>query len=69
MNHPSLNHNLIFAAIRGGWEMTHICRIFEYLSQFRIITGAAGKALAGYENCFQKVVPPRLVFDMVCLVA
>ena len=67
MNHPSLNHNLIFSAMRGGWEMTHICRIFEYLNQYRIIIGCAGKALAGYENALQKVVPPCLLFLQVSL--
>lgn len=68
MNHPSLQHNVLFCAMRGGWEMTNVCRMFEYLQQFRVIIGCAGKALAGYENALQKVVPPCLLFLVVSLV-
>ena len=62
LNHPSLCLNLIPVGLRGGWEMSSITRMFEYITLILPAITVAGKVLASVKNPFQKVCQPRLVF-------
>ena len=65
VNHP--NAELVHAIMRGGWEMSSINSMFEYVLQCPQSVAIAGRALAGWPNCRQKCVPPRLLRDTLTI--
>ena len=65
LNHPRTLFNLIPVGLRGGWEMTNVTRMFEYVNLLLAIT-AAGKVLAAYSNPFNTVHLPKLYFFDEC---
>ena len=66
LNHPCMLFNLIPVELRGGWEMTNVTRIFEYVNLLLPAITAAGKVLAAYSNPFNTVHLPKLYFLDEC---
>jgi hypothetical protein len=58
LNHPSCE--LIHAIIRGGWEFSSLCNIFEYIMGTKETLSIGGRALAGYPEPRRRTYPPRL---------
>ena len=58
--------NLMPAGLRGGWEMTNVTRMFEYVNLLLPAITAAGKVLAAYSNPFNTVHFPKLYFLDKC---
>ena len=51
-------HHII---LRGGWEFSDLCRVFEYILQLSTTLAIAGRGLAHAKNVFQGAYPPKLI--------
>lgn len=58
VNHPSCE--LIHAIVRGGWDYSGLCNIFEYIQACNHLLNIAARALSGWNNPRLPTYPPRL---------
>lgn len=54
--------DLIHAVVRGGWDHTGLCSIFEYIQATSTLLNVGGRALNGWNYPRKPCYPARLVF-------
>jgi len=58
----SQSGGIFHAIMRGGWDFSGECSIFEYIMGLDVTIAVGGKILSGYSNPRNKIYPPECVF-------
>jgi hypothetical protein len=52
---------LVHAVIRGGWDYSGLCNIWEYIQACNQLLNVAARAIGAWKNPRSETYPPRLV--------